>query len=197
MSGDGALKDIRKLEKEARACEVCVPHLPLGPRPIFSISTSARVLLIGQAPGKAAHETNTPWNDPSGVRLRDWLGVSDEQFYDAETIALMPMGFCYPGKGKSGDMPPRKECAPLWHPPFLDAMGQVELTVYIGRYAFERYLGSRYKTLTEAVRDHASLLPEQIVLLHPSPRNQMWMKRNAWFAEDALPALKSRVAACL
>jgi len=181
------------LIKDARACTVCQDHLPLGPRPLFQISRNARVLIIGQAPGTAAHASGIPWDDPSGRRLRGWLGIDDAAFYDANHIALMPMGFCYPGKGKSGDLPPRPECAPLWHEKMLAAMPGIALTIYIGRYAIDHYLPGRYDTITAAAQDYAALLPKQIALPHPSPRNNIWLKKNSWFEKDVLPRLKRRV----
>lgn len=179
---------------EARACAVCTPHLPLGPRPLVAGSKTSRLLIIGQAPGRIAHESGVPWNDQSGKRLREWLGLTEEQFYDESLVALMPMGFCYPGTGSSGDMPPRPECAPLWHDTLAHAFKGVVLTVYIGQYAFGRYLSELHSTLTEAVAAHASLLPGCICLPHPSPRNNIWLKKHPWFASELLPALRERVA---
>lgn len=189
---------------EARACRVCEHALPGGPRPLLAASASSRIVIIGQAPGRIAHETGVPWNDASGKRLREWLGVTDERFYDESIIALVPMGFCYPGTvktggggGKGGDMAPRPECAPLWHPRILPALTKIELTVYIGNYAFARYLASEAESLTEGVRAAKELLPTRILLPHPSPRNQLWLAKNPWFARDVLPALRKRVKAVL
>lgn len=140
-----------------------------------------------------AHETGVPWNDVSGQRLREWLGVTDAQFYDESLIALIPMGFCHPGKAKGGDMAPRLECAPLWHPQLLPKLTKLELTIYIGRYPFDRYLGEAFESLTEGVRAARKLLPARILLPHPSPRNQMWIARNPWFQRDVLPAPRKRV----
>jgi uracil-DNA glycosylase len=179
--------------KEVRACRFCEHELPNEPRPLLAASASSRIIIIGQAPGRIAHETGVPWNDASGKRLREWLGVTDEQFYDESLIALVPMGFCYPGKSKGGDMAPRPECAPLWHPQILPKLTKVELTVYIGNYPFARYLADEAESLTEGVRAANTLLPTRIQLPHPSPRNQMWLARNPWFARDVLPALRKRV----
>ncbi|MGE3108965.1 MAG: uracil-DNA glycosylase family protein [Vicinamibacterales bacterium] len=159
-------------------------------------SQSSRVLVIGQAPGRIAHETGVPWNDKSGERLREWLGVTDAQFYDESLFAIVPMGFCYPGKGKAGDKPPRPECATLWHHKILPTLTRIELTVYVGRYAFERSpmrLAAEAEDLTEGVRAACSLLPGRIVLPHPSPRNRHWITRNPWFERDVLPALRKRI----
>ncbi|HMN41253.1 MAG TPA: uracil-DNA glycosylase family protein [Phycisphaerales bacterium] len=184
------------LLREVRRCRVCVAHLPNEPRPLVVASASSRVVIIGQAPGRIAHETGVPWNDKSGERLREWLGVTDAQFYDESLFAIVPMGLCYPGRAKGGDKPPRPECAPLWHPRILPRLERVELTIYIGRYAFEQSpprLAGQVGNLTEGVRAARGLLPGRIVLPHPSPRNQMWIRRNPWFERDVLPALRARV----
>lgn len=182
---------------EVRACRVCEHELPNEPRPLLAASASSRIVIIGQAPGRIAHETGVPWNDASGKRLREWLGVTDEQFYDESLVALVPMGFCYPGKAKGGDMAPRPECAPLWHPQILPKLRKVELTVYIGNYPFARYLREEAESLTEGVRAAKKLLPTRILLPHPSPRNQMWLARNLWFQRDTIPMLRKRVRAVL
>lgn len=179
--------------RDARACTVCAGCLPNKPRPLLAASSASRIVVIGQAPGRIAHETGIPWNDASGKRLRGWLGVSDEEFYNASLVALVPMGFCYPGKAKGGDSPPRPECAPLWHPKILPQLKRVELTVYVGRFPFDRYLSSEFEDLTQAVRGARSLLPRRIILPHPSPRNQMWLSRNPWFERDVVPLLTKRV----
>ena len=180
-----------------RACEVCKPHLPIGPRPLIQISASAKILIIGQAPGRAAHDSGIPWSDRSGDRLRNWLGVDSATFYDETRIALMPMGFCFPGKGVAGDLAPRPECAPLWHDKLLASMKSVQLTVYIGSYAVSRYLGDSHESVTGAVQASESLLPTRIVLPHPSPRNNIWLKKNPWFATEVLPEVRKRVKALL
>lgn len=178
-----------------RACTECAAHLPHGPRPIVAASPESRIVIIGQAPGRKVHETGIPWDDPSGDRLREWMGVDDETFYDARRVALVPMGFCYPGKGKSGDLPPRPECAPLWHEPLLDAMPGIRLTLVVGAYAQDRYLGERaHPTLTETVHDFEAFLDDRrLPLPHPSPRNNLWVRRNPWFEAEVLPALRRRV----
>ena len=185
-----------------RACTECgffqTASSP-GPRPIVAAASESRIVIIGQAPGRKVHETGIPWDDPSGDRLREWMEIDAETFYDEGRIALVPMGFCYPGKGKSGDLPPRPECAPLWHEPLLEAMPNVRLTLVIGRYAQDRYLGERaHRTLTETVRHFESFLGDDLLPLpHPSPRNNLWMRRNPWFEEDALPTLRRRVRRAL
>ncbi len=178
-----------------RQCTHCQKYLPLGPRPLVQASIHSRIAIIGQAPGQKTHERGIPWEDQSGERLRDWLGVSREQFYDPDLFAFLPMGFCYPGKGRSGDLPPRPECAPLWHPSLLDRMPGIRLTLLIGMYAQKAYLGPEASgTITENVKRFSDFLPAQLPLIHPSPRNQIWLKKNPWFTEQVLPALRSRVS---
>ncbi len=187
-----------QLLKDLRACTICKEHLPLGPKPIFQLHASAKILIAGQAPGVRAHESGIPWNDPSGKRLREWLGVSDEEFYDAKNFALLPAGFCYPGTGKSGDLPPRPECRQTWHDDIMQKLTRLELIVLAGIYSQEWMLADRRKdNLTDTVRAWKTYLKTKptpmIPLPHPSPRNQLWMKKQPWFAEDVLPALKKRV----
>ncbi len=185
-----------RLMQDIRACDVCQAHLPLGPRPTVQASPEARLLIIGQAPGRRVHESGVPWDDPSGRRLRDWLGMDEAAFYDGAKVALVPMGFCYPGTGKSGDLPPRPECTPRWHEPLLDALPQVELTLLLSQYAIGQYLGTRCKkTLTETVRSWEEYAPRYIPLPHPSPRNNRWLRKNPWFEEDVLPYLRQRIEA--
>ncbi|MDX1580015.1 MAG: uracil-DNA glycosylase family protein [Alphaproteobacteria bacterium] len=185
-----------ELLTEIRGCTHCAQHLPLGPRPVLRAKESARVLLIGQAPGTKVHETGIPWNDPSGDRLRQWLGLEREVFYDDSRFAIMPMGFCYPGRDKNGgDAPPRPECAPLWHEPVLEQLPNLELTLLIGSYAQARYLGSgRRKTMTETVRNWRAYQPDYLPLPHPSWRNTAWLRKNPWFEDEVIPVLRERVA---
>ena len=181
------------LLKSIRSCTVC-QDLPLGPRPIVQVSSESKILLIGQAPGKKVHETGIAWDDPSGRNLRKWMNVTNEQFYDPKNFALVPMGFCYPGTGKSGDLPPRKECAPLWHQQLLDKLPNIQLTLLFGQYAQKHYLGSSIKkTLTETVKNFEEYLPRFLPLPHPSPRNAIWQKKNPWFGEQILPMLEMNV----
>lgn len=185
---------IDELLLRIRACRVCEKHLPLGVRPILTASSKSKIIVIGQAPGRVVHETGIPWNDKSGENLRAWMGVDRDTFYDANKIALIPMGFCYPGRGASGDLPPRKECAPLWHPGLMELLTQVELILLVGQYAQVRYLGADAgPSLTETVRNFHSYLPRYLPLPHPSPRNNIWKAKNRWFEGDVLPTLKARV----
>mgnify|MGYP000035300735 CR=1 FL=1 len=179
---------------EVRACTECADHLPHGVRPVMQAGSGAGVIVIGQAPGRRVHESGVPWDDPSGTRLRDWLGVDDETFYDPESVAILPMGFCYPGTGSSGDHPPRPECAPLWHDRVLAHLREDALRVVIGMYAQKRYLPDRSDTLTATVQRWDEYLPDVIPLPHPSPRNQRWLRRNPWFDAEVVPALRARVA---
>ncbi len=178
---------------EIRACEVCRDGLELGPRPVVQVGSRARIVIIGQAPGLRVPESGVPWDDPSGVRLREWLGVTDAQFYDPDVVALVPMGFCYPGKGPTGGLPPRTECAPLWHDRVLAELPDERLEVIIGQYAQARYVEQQGRTLTGTVRGWADHLPEQVVMPHPSPRNRRWLTQNPWFEAEALPAIRTRV----
>ena len=191
--------DLDRLLGEARACRVCEADLPLGPRPVLRAGINARLMIIGQAPGTRVHETGIPWNDPSGERLRQWLDLDREHFYDQNKIAIVPMGFCYPGREpKGGDKPPRPECAPLWHPPLRAVLQGIGLTLLVGLYAQRHYLGPRRKaSLTETVRAWRDYLPEQLPLPHPSWRNTAWLKRNPWFEAELVPDLQARVAALL
>ena len=190
------MDDFNALLTRVRDCTICAADLPLGPRPIVRGTPDAKLLLIGQAPGTRVHESGVPWNDPSGERLRDWLQMTPDDFYDESKIAIVPMGFCYPGAdAKGGDKPPRPECAPEWHPPLLAGLPNVELTILIGQYAQKRYLEKRRKkTLTETVRHWRECTPDFLPLPHPSWRNNVWVKKNPWFAEEVLPMLRERVA---
>lgn len=190
--------EIDNVLAEARACRLCAAELPLGPRPVVQAAAGSRVLIVSQAPGRRVHDTGIPFNDPSGDRLREWMGVDDDTFHDPNRVAIVPMGLCFPGTGKSGDRPPCRVCAPTWHPRLLPLLQQVELTLVIGRYAQQGFLGEHRRTLTDAVkawREH--LADARLPLPHPSPRNQMWLRRNPWFETELLPELRSRVAAAL
>lgn len=185
---------LKKLISEAKACRLCEAHLPLGPRPVFLVGAQAKLLIVGQAPGRRVHLTGIPWNDPSGDNLRDWLGMTRAGFYDTRRVAILPAGLCFPGTGERGDLPPRPECAPLWHPRFRAALPRIRLTLLVGQYAQAYYLGRRRrKTLADTVRAFAEYLPEYFPLPHPSPRNRLWMKKNPWFAKLVIPALRKRV----
>jgi len=181
------------LLREVSACTICAEHLPLGPRPLLKVTRETRILLIGQAPGRLAHESGIPWDDPSGVRLREWLGVSPEAFYDDPRIGFLPMGFCFPGTGRGGDLPPRPECAPNWHERLLREMPKLQLRLLLGRHAQTAYIPEAPKTVTATVELWRDLLPEIFPLPHPSPRNNRWLARNRWFEREALSELKSRI----
>ena len=187
---------LRTLIKEARACRVCAPHLPLGPRPVFLVGRRARLMIVGQAPGRRVHLTGVPWNDPSGEQLRAWLAMDRAQFYDTRRVAILPAGLCYPGSGARGDLPPRPECAPLWQPRFRAALPGIRLTLLVGMHAQAYYLGRQRKpTLAGTVRAWREYQPEFFPLPHPSPRNRLWLKRNPWFVKEVLPALRRRLRA--
>jgi len=182
---------MQELLTKIRKCDICAEHLILGPRPVVSADIDSKIVIIGQAPGTKVHASGVPWDDASGRQLRKWLGVSDEDFYDPKKFAIVPMGFCYPGKGKTGDLPPRPECAPQWHQSLFDRMPNLELVILIGMYAQKYYLKkTAKKTLTETVRNYKEYLPNYIVLPHPSPRNRFWLTKNPWFEEKVLPGLQ-------
>lgn len=186
---------MKDLLEEIRSCTVCSSFFVHKPRPVINVSASARLLIIGQAPGRKVHESGVPWDDASGRNLRGWLNITDQDFYNDELVALVPMGFCYPGSGKSGDLPPRPECAPLWHKKLLGACKSVRLTLLIGQYAQKYYLGKSAKSnLTETVKAYQDYLPKYLPLPHPSPRNRIWMKKNPWFEKELLPDLKAQVS---
>ena len=189
---------MKQLLQKIRSCTACAEHLPLGPRPVLQASPRSKVIIIGQAPGKVVHGSGIPWDDKSGDNLRAWLGVRSEQFYDPDHFALVPMGFCYPGRGTSGDLPPRPECAPLWHAKLFAAMKNVTLIVLIGQHAHEHYLGDRAKpSLTETVKHFNDYLPTYFPLVHPSPRNNIWQAKNPWFRERVLPELRQCIKGVL
>jgi len=188
------MDSIISLRESIKNCSVCSEHLPFGPRPVIQIDAKSRILIAGQAPGKKVHETGIPFNDPSGDRLRGWLGISKETFYDAAQIAILPMGFCYPGTGKSGDLAPRPECATKWRNTLLSSLTNIQLTLVIGQYAIAYHLPSQRKNLTEVVYNWESYWPGIIPLPHPRPRNNFWFKRNPWFQNEVLPKLRSRVS---
>lgn len=186
-----AMTPLAELLQQIRACTLCAAHLPLGPRPVLRAASSARLLLIGQAPGTRVHASGVPWDDASGERLRAWMRIDRETFYDESRIAIMPMGFCYPGRGRGGDLPPRPECAPQWHEQVRAQLPRVELTLLIGQYAQARYLGVDAVSLEHRVRawrDH--LVRGFLPLPHPSPRNTLWLRKRPWFEDEVVPALR-------
>lgn len=189
---------MKKLLEDIAACTLCSSRLPLGPRPVVTAHPESKIIIIGQAPGIAVHKSGISWNDQSGDNLRRWMQVDKPIFYNPEEIALIPMGFCYPGKGRSGDMPPRKECAPLWHSTLLAKMKNVKLTLLVGKYAQDYYLPySGKRTLTETVKNFEAYLPRYFVLPHPSPRNNIWREKNKWFGAVVVPRLRAEVKKAL
>lgn len=185
---------MKELLEQIRNCNICEKYLPLGANPVMAASSKSKIIIIGQAPGRIVHNTNIPWNDKSGDNLRNWLGIDKSLFYNTDLIALMPMGFCYPGTGKSGDLPPRPECAPLWHSRLLANMPDAKLILLIGQYAQNYYLGNKTKsTLTENVRNFKMYLPKYFLLPHPSSRNNIWQAKNPWFGSEVLPELKKQI----
>ena len=188
------IESLPRLLPEVRACQVCAAALPCPPRPVLRAAASATVMIVGQAPSRRVHETGLSWNDASGDRLRAWMQVSRDTFYDEQRIAVIPTGLCFPGTGRGGDLPPRPECAPLWHPRLRASLPNIRLTLLIGRYAQTYYLGAHaHATLTETVRHGRDYLPQFLPLPHPRPRNQLWLKRNPWFEEEMLPVLRQHL----
>jgi uracil-DNA glycosylase len=188
-------KRFRELIDEVKACSLCIEKLPFAPRPIIQIDPHAKILIVGQAPGIRVQETGIPFNDPSGDRLRAWMGLDRDTFYNAQKIAILPMGFCYPGTGKSGDLPPCPECAEHWRLKLLAELKKVELTIIIGKYAQDWHLGELQKeNLTETVRAWKEYWPKKLVLPHPSPRNNIWLKKNPWFEKNIIPQLQKKIA---
>jgi len=182
---------LKELAESVAACRQCADSLE--PRPVIRVSATARLLIIGQAPGRRVHETGIPWNDPSGDRLRQWLDLDRETFYDSTQVAIVPMGLCYPGKGRSGDLPPRRECRQLWHAPLFEAMPDIEITLLVGQYAQRAYLPHWHASLTENVRHWQDYFPQWVPLVHPSPRNRFWLSRNPWFEHEVVPAMRDEV----
>ncbi len=197
MSSAGASPAPIKLPlllKEVRACTICAEHLPAGPRPVLQVHSRARILIAGQAPGRKVHDSGVPFDDASGERLRQWMGLHRDVFYDAEIVAILPMGFCYPGSGTSGDLPPRRECAPQWRAPLLAALPNIELTLVIGQYALAWHLPEcAGANLTDTVKAWRRRWPGVLPLPHPSPRNNIWLRANPWFVAEVVPKLQQRI----
>jgi len=186
---------MQELLNEIKRCQLCLPHLTHGVNPILAASHSSKIAIIGHAPGSVVHKSGVPWEDKSGDRLRQWLAIDKSTFYDSSKFAIVPMGFCYPGKGKTGDLPPRPECAPKWHKNIFDQMPDLQLILLIGNYAQKYYLPlSRNMTLTARVKNYDDFLPRFFPLPHPSPRNNIWLKKNPWFAKDVLVALRKAIS---
>ncbi|HEY8157505.1 MAG TPA: uracil-DNA glycosylase family protein [Methylobacter sp.] len=188
---------LKEILSEILACKICEAKLPHGARPVLQFHPKARILIAGQAPGRKVHDSGVPFDDASGDRLRDWMGVTREVFYDAEKIAILPMGFCYPGSSASGDLPPRPECAIAWREQLLGCLKQLEVTLVLGRYAQGYHMNTANLQVTETVRAWRTYWPKVIPLPHPSPRNNLWIRRNPWFEAELLPALRKRVAEVL
>jgi len=191
------MESLAALLTEVRACRLCAAHLPDGPRPVLQMSAQSRILIAGQAPGRKVHASGLPFDDASGERLRGWLGLDRQRFYDAQQVAILPMGFCYPGTAKSGDLPPRPECAPAWRRRLLAQFQRLRLTLVIGQYAQAYHLPDAGDTLTAAVASWRERWPDTVALPHPSPRNNLWLKRNPWFERELVPAIRERVAQTL
>jgi uracil-DNA glycosylase len=191
------LKTFTALLDEVRRCSLCAPHLPHGPRPVLQLHPHARILVASQAPGRKVHASGVPFDDASGDRLRAWLGISRDIFYAPRHVAILPMGFCFPGTGHSGDLPPRSECAPAWREQLLLRLKNLQLTLVIGQYALAYHLPGTGGSVTRAVQSWRTHWPAVIPLPHPSPRNNLWLKRNPWFEEELLPRLRDRVAQVL
>jgi len=196
-SGEIDFGVFEKLVDQVLSCQICVASLPLGARPVLQVHPRARILIASQAPGRRVHNSGIPFDDPSGDNLREWMGIGPDAFYDPKIVAIVPMGFCYPGTGRSGDLAPRPECAPAWRKPLLSQLNNIELTLVIGQYAQAYHLGTSRRSLTEIVRSWCEYWPALVPLPHPSPRNRGWMQRNPWFGEDVLPALRQRVGELL
>ncbi|MDX1456172.1 MAG: uracil-DNA glycosylase family protein [Marinobacter sp.] len=186
-----------ELLARVRRCTICAAELPYEPRPVVQASEHSRILVVGQAPGRRVHETGLPFNDPSGDRLRDWMGISRDTFYDEQQLAILPMGFCYPGTGKSGDLPPRPECAPAWRELLLSRLPNIRFTLAIGQYAHAYHIPGPRRSVTETVQRWTDYWPALVPLPHPSPRNNMWLRRNPWFEEEVVPAIRQRVSEVL
>ena len=191
-------RSLTDLLRDVRSCRICEEHLVDGVRPIVQVASKAKIVIIGQAPGRKVHESGVPWDDPSGVRLRSWLGLTTEQFYDPNNVAIIPMGFCYPGRGNGGDLPPRPECADTWREALLSQLPNIELTLCIGRYAIDWHLRPPTRaTLTDVVADWERYWPQQLPQPHPSPRNTKWLRDRPWVEEEIVPVLQSHIRALL
>ncbi|MDV2079022.1 uracil-DNA glycosylase family protein [Marinobacter xestospongiae] len=191
------MESFDQLLGRVRQCTICEAELPYPPRPVVQASESSRILVVGQAPGRRVHETGLPFNDPSGDRLRTWMNIDRETFYDPQRLAILPMGFCYPGTGKSGDLPPRPECAPAWRETLLSRLPNIRLTLVIGQYAQAYHLSGARQSVSQRVAQWQDFWPDVVPLPHPSPRNNLWLRRHPWFEADVVPAIQTRVAEIL
>jgi len=182
---------------DIRQCHLCEENLPLGAKPVLQVNKAAKILIAGQAPGIRVHQSGVPFDDPSGDRLRDWMGITKDVFYDETKVAIVPMGFCYPGTGKSGDLPPRPECQQTWHKPLLEQLPNIKMTLVLGKYAQTYHFGKKSTSVTELVKSWSDCWPSLVPLPHPSPRNNIWLRKNPWFEEELIPQLKKKVAVLL
>lgn len=191
------MSDFEILLRDVRACTICEKYLPSGVRPVLQLNPKAKILIAGQAPGRKVHASGVPFDDASGDRLREWMGVSKELFYNPEKIAILPMGFCYPGSGKSGDLPPRPECAPAWREQLLSHLGNLEMTLVLGKYALQSHFGKPASSVTERVAAWRDYWPHRVPLPDPSPRNNIWLRKNPWFEDELLSPLRAKVSELL
>jgi len=187
------MKSYTTLLAEVKSCSICDNYLPFGARPVLQLHPNARILIAGQAPGKKVHDSGIPFDDASGNRLREWMGISKDEFYNAKQVAILPMGFCYPGTGKSGDLPPRRECEQTWRKSLLEQLPSVEMTLVLGKYAQDYHFGKSNSSLTELVRSWETYWPKMVPLPHPSPRNNIWLRRNPWFEAELLSLLRTTI----
>lgn len=187
------MKSYTTLLAEVKSCRICDNYLPFGARPVLQLHPNARILITGQAPGKKVHDSGIPFDDASGSRLREWMGISKDEFYNAKQVAILPMGFCYPGTGKSGDLPPRRECEQAWRKSLLEQLPSVEMTLVLGKYAQDYHFGKSNSSLTELVRSWKTYWPKMVPLPHPSPRNNIWLRRNPWFEAELLSLLRTTI----
>jgi uracil-DNA glycosylase len=197
QSGYVEMTEFSSLLDDVRGCTICASELPLGPRPVLQMHPKAKILIAGQAPGRKVHESGMPFDDASGKRLREWLGVTRDVFYDPEQVAILPMGFCFPGSGKSGDLAPRSECAPAWREQLLSHLSQLNLTIVLGGYAQRYHFGEASSSVTDLVKSWRTYWPNIVPLPHPSPRNNIWLRKNPWFEIELLPLLRQRVSESL
>ena len=191
------MSDFESLMSDVKKCTICEKYLPHGVRPVLQISPQAKILIVGQAPGRKVHESGVPFDDASGNRLREWMGINSQVFYDDSQVAILPMGFCYPGTGKSGDLPPRPECELAWRKPLLDQLNNLKLTLVLGVYAQDYHFNKPKRTVTELVKSWKDFWPEIVPLPHPSPRNNIWLRKNEWFENEILPSLQKKISEIL
>ncbi|MCO4837781.1 MAG: uracil-DNA glycosylase family protein [Oceanospirillaceae bacterium] len=193
----GKTPEFESLVADVKSCTICKNHLPSGVRPVFQLHPAASILIAGQAPGRKVHQSGIPFDDASGRRLREWLGISVEDFYNPEVVAILPMGFCYPGTGISGDLPPRSECEPAWRALLLAQLPHLKITIVLGKYAHDYHFGNKKQSLTQNVQAWQDHWPHRVPMPHPSPRNNRWLSQNRWFQAQLIPRLQKRIGAIL